>query len=450
MEGLARRLNDDASYGTSINNIYKVISFKSPENGRILEKVNPFTYSGSGTKASDNVIKVNKGSMFTMKNPDNNNIIDFYEVTDDIRLDINIAAHKDSSIDNSSYIHGKNYYVYLVFDKNESEPKFLLSLNSTSPSTSNGSYSTYRKIGGFHVGTIRCTTPGTLEGWTGGVPIGTDGEEFGTNWEENVLHECIIHNSIWDLGFRPKCKKPGFAFTRAGIWVSIYTIGDGKVATGAKPNSLKRRNNATSDSTFYLKSPNAGGPDPVSEYGKLPLTGAEGTNAINASQLARQMGSCRLMTYHEWIAGAFGSPQATASGNDNAWANASGRLPAGCAVTTSGTFSTSGNAKYAVSADNITQCVGNVWEYLSDITFDIDGGSSTVSGDSVTTWTWANLTAKMEGDFYGGVRCGLAGGNWAASTRCGGFTFDGDTSVLAVTGGGCRFASDLECSISTH
>jgi hypothetical protein len=159
------------------------------------------------------------------------------------------------------------------------------------------------------------------------------------------------------------------------------------------------------------------------------------------------------MTYHEWIAGAFGSPQATASGNDNAWANTwgSGRLPAGCAVTTGGAFSTSGNAKYAVSADNITQCVGNVWEYLSDITFDIDGGGSSVSGDLITSWTWENLTSVLEGDFYGGVRCGLAGGYWSDSTHCGGFAFVGNDSVLYVNGdNGCRFASDLECSISTH
>jgi len=173
----------------------------------------------------------------------------------------------------------------------------------------------------------------------------------------------------------------------------------------------------------------------------LPLTGTEGLNAINASQLAKQVGA-RLPTYYEYIAGSYGTPQGR-DDNDYAWSKTSNtdRYVTGCSVNSVGEYSNTGNVKYAVSADNITQCAGNVWEYLSDITFDIDGGYSTVSGDLVTSWKWEDLTSVLEGDFYGGIRGGLAGGHWNNSTHCGGFTFAGDNSVLSVNGyRGCRFA----------
>jgi len=447
MNNLKRRENRDASYGISINNVYKIIPYKVPDasgselEGRILEKVNPFNYSGSGTKAMDNIMRVNKGTLLTLTNPVNNNVIDLYEVTSNILLDISDTNCKDASlISANDYIHGTDYYVYLIWDPDKDEARIVLSRRSDKPQRSESTYyDIYLKVGGFHVGTIRCTTPGEGRALVGGVPIGDDGEEFSAGWEERVIHKTIVHNSVWDLGFRPRVEVVGAAYTRAGLWESIYQISDKSYKL--TPRELKRRDNKDSGSTLYLKSSLSDGPEPISAFGALPLTGTEGLNAINASQLAKQVGA-RLPTYYEYIAGSYGTPQGR-DDNDYAWSKTSNtdRYVTGCSVNSVGEYSNTGNVKYAVSADNITQCAGNVWEYLSDITFDIDGGASTVSGDLVTSWKWEDLTSVLEGDFYGGIRGGLAGGHWNNSTHCGGFTFAGDNSVLSVNGyRGCRFA----------
>lgn len=466
MNGIVKRENNDSGYGTSINNIYKMMSFKEPEGefARILEKKDWNSYSS-------NIITVKKGSMFTMTDPADANKLAFFEVTQDI--DLNIASAegtdgfcRDATIDSSTYnTQGLDYYVYLVWDptlnSNAGGPRFVISTQPVTPKlNSSDPFSIYRQIGGFHVGTVRKTNDRFTDrnkGRVGGVPIGTDNNEFGTNWISNVLHKQIIHNSVWDLGFRPKTRPVvklndgsdavttgfGFVYTRAGIWESIYQIGDASKAKGVAGKSIVNRDgSAISSNSKYLKS---SGPTPVSAYGMIPLTGTEGTSHVVAVQLAHQMGGCRLLSYDEWIQGAFGSPQATSSGNDNAWANASARHTTGCAVNQSGVFTDSAdNVRYAVSADNVTQCVGNIWEYLSDITFDYLSTGESV-GSSVTGWGWCGKTSVTEGDFYGNVRTGLAGGGWGDSTRCGGFTFSGDNSVLDVNGNrGVRLASETE------
>lgn len=466
MNGIVKRDNNDASYGTSINNIYKMLSFKEPDGefARILEKKNWDQYNS-------NIITVKKGSMFTMTDPSGANKLAFFEVTQDIDLDIATAEGtdgycRDATIDSGVYnVQGLDYYVYLVWDptlnSNAGGPRFVISKLPVTPKlNSSDPFSIYRQIGGFHVGTVRKTNSRFTDrnkGRVGGIPINSSGVEFGTGWESNVAHKQIIHNSVWDLGFRPKVRPVvklndgsdavttgfGFVYTRAGIWESIYNIGDAGKAKGVAGSSIVNRDgSAVSSNSKFLKS---SGPTPVSAYGMVPLTGTEGTSHVVAVQLAHQMGECRLLSYDEWIQGAFGSPQATASGNDNAWANASARHTTGCAVNQSGVFTDSAdNVRYAVSADNVTQCVGNIWEYLSDINFDYLSTGETVGG-TVSSWGWSGKTSVTEGDFYGNVRTGLASGRWTYSTHCGGFTFIGTNSVLYVHGShGVRLASETE------
>jgi formylglycine-generating enzyme required for sulfatase activity len=69
----------------------------------------------------------------------------------------------------------------------------------------------------------------------------------------------------------------------------------------------------------------------------------------------------RLLTYQEWIQAALGSPQGTPSGNLNAWTAGSDRQ-------------VTGFVERAVSSVGCRDCVGNVWEWLSDL---IASGSGT-------------------------------------------------------------------------
>jgi formylglycine-generating enzyme required for sulfatase activity len=108
----------------------------------------------------------------------------------------------------------------------------------------------------------------------------------------------------------------------------------------------------------------------------------------------------RLLTYQEFIQAAMGSPPGTSSGNLNAWTASAER-----------TFT--GFVERAVSSIGCRDCVGNVWEWLSDLI---------ASGSGTEMWQ-----DSMPGQGFGqmwlfennNVRALLAGGSHFNGSLCG-------------------------------
>jgi hypothetical protein len=146
-----------------------------------------------------------------------------------------------------------------------------------------------------------------------------------------------------------------------------------------------------------------------SRYGCLPVTGSEGLNKYNYNELAMRQGM-RLLNYTEWLASAFGSPLGENGNNNYAWAKTTNTAKTftGCQVNTStGTFdNVSGVKPYAISAKNIVDAVGNVYESLSEQSTDT----------SSTSWAWQNVLGSNQGQAYLGFNKGLkgafCGGRW--------------------------------------
>ena len=271
----------------------------------------------------------------------------------------------------------------------------LVSENATFPNGYNANNS--RKIGGFHYGTIRKVTPeGDL--W---IPIDSNGVKFGssgTKWQDNVTLG-IVPNSVWDLKNRPRVLFGGLVKV-GGLWLSIYQ------ASAKAAITFMSGTNGLHVAAGALQS----------KYGQLPVTGTEGCNQYNFNELARFSGM-RLPIYDEWLLGAFGSPEGTDSGNNYGWtatAN-SARTRTGCMVNPStGQYDVSSGIKpYAVSAFNLCDCAGNVWEWCADTLQRVDAFS----------YAWYdNLGAGM-GDLYAQSQYNpikpIAGGNWGNGARCG-------------------------------
>ena len=160
----------------------------------------------------------------------------------------------------------------------------------------------------------------------------------------------------------------------------------------------------------------------------------------NFNELAQRQG-LRLLSYTEWLASAFGSPQAENGANNYAWAKTTNTAKTftGCQVNTStGAFDqVSGVKPYAISAKNIVDCVGNVYEWTKDNSLDF--GS--------TSWNWQNVLGAEQGQAYlpnsGGLRAFICGGYWYEGVHYGPRTVIGNTSPWDVTANiGSRLACD--------
>jgi len=104
----------------------------------------------------------------------------------------------------------------------------------------------------------------------------------------------------------------------------------------------------------------------------------------------------RLPTYNEWIRTAVGSPQGLAGSNTNAWSASTDKQAAGF-------------VERAVSSIGCRDCVGNVWEWLSDI-IATGGGTEAWSNPMAgqgQIWTYGNLRALIAGgSYFNGALCG--------------------------------------------
>jgi hypothetical protein len=343
----------------------------------ILEKKNPFVYPSS------DVISVKQGTIIAMFN----SLWRTFEVHQDIEL-----GAGDMDIGGSFQV-GKDYYVYLVDDGVGGQ--LVISANSTFPDGAAADNS--RKLGGFHFGHIRCVNSRYVPIDSNGVVYGTTG----TAWKNNVTIG-IVPNSVWDLKNRPNCSPEGMVLV-GSRWVDIYQ------ASVAETITFESGTNGLFVANGFLQS----------KYGQLPVTGTEGLNWYSFQELATRSGK-RLQTYGEFIQGAAGNPGGQDAADDYGWTKTSNsaRARTGCNVNAStGAYAPAGGIKpYAVSAYNIVDAVGNVWEWTDELTIRQDS----------TSWNWQNVLGADKGRAYLPNNIGMSafrcGGDWGNGVNCGGRT----------------------------
>jgi hypothetical protein len=133
--------------------------------------------------------------------------VEYYNTEEDTELDVEALLDTGSSL-----TAGKDYYVYLV--KNGDDTEIKVSLNSTYPSGSDANNS--RKIGGFHT---LCVDAGTISGH----PL--------SGYSAGDILPC----SVWCLAHRPVANPEGMVYVKEiDLWVDIYLqSGTYNVSTGA-------------------------------------------------------------------------------------------------------------------------------------------------------------------------------------------------------------------------
>jgi len=313
---------------------------------------------------------------------------------------------------------GTDYTMYLC--KSGQQPEICFSKNNTFPAGFNANNS--RKISGFHFGTIRKVSNDGL--W---VPVDSAGNKFGSsgiNWKDNVTLG-IIPNSVWDLKNRPKTLFGGLVKI-GNVWVSIYQ------ASAKAAITFMSGSNLVHVAEGELQS----------KYGQLPVTGTEGLCQYNFVELAHRAGM-RLLSYQEWLTAAYGQPQGEDGADNYGWTKTTNtaRTRTGCRVNpTTGAYDTAAGIKpFAVSAKNVVDCAGNVWDWLSDYSNRHDAGTG--------SWTWYDQLGSGMGKIYAWKTDGfvalIAGGNWSHGVYCGARTVDTSACPWYVhTSLGSRLACD--------
>jgi hypothetical protein len=342
---------------------------------RILEKKDPFIYP-----SSDKII-VRQGTIVALFN----GLWRSFEVHNEIELGV---ADLDTG---ASFSVGTDYYVYLVDDGTDGV--LVISANSTYPSGASADNS--RKLGGFHFGHIRCVNSHYAPIDSNGVVYGTTG----TAWKNNVV-VGIVQNSVWDLKNRPNCSPEGMALV-GNRWVDIYK------ASVAEAVTFENGSSGLFVANGLLQS----------KYGQLPATGTEGLNWYSFQELAARSGK-RLQTYGEYIQGAAGNPGGQDSADDYGWTKSSNsaRARTGCKVDPStGLYdAVSGIKPYAISAHNLVDAIGNVREWVDELTVRQD----------TTSWAYQDVLGADKGRAYlpnaSGLSAFLCGGYWNGGVYCGG------------------------------
>jgi formylglycine-generating enzyme required for sulfatase activity len=328
-------------------------------------------------------------------------------------LDLNAVSFLDTG---GQFNVGWDYYIYLCLGDN-GDPEIVISANSTYPYGFTAQNS--RKIGGFHYGHIRHVSDDGK--WIPVDSAGTKRGGTGTIWQQNVS-VGIVPNSVWDLRNRPACAPEGMVKV-GNKWVDIY------ISSAAE--AIVMEGSGLSVISGKLQS----------KYGQLPVTGTEGLNWYGFSELASLAGKW-MMTYSEWIAAARDNPQGEDGADNYGWTKTSNtaRQRTGCNVDASGNYVEGGGVKpFAVSAFNIIDAVGNVYEWLDEQTYRQDGGN--------TGWAWRNVLGTGKGQAYLYNDLGLvsliAGGGWYVGVYAGTRAVSADYYPWSVhTAFGCRLACD--------
>lgn len=343
--------------------------------GVILEKKNPFSYV-------TNVVTVKSGSVLTIKN---GGAWKSFRVEADVDL-------SETDLDAGTFEVGKDYYVYLVDDG--ADGQFIISLNTTFPAGHSADDS--RKIGGFHFGYVRKVSSDGL--W---VPVDSEGTKFGAGsvgWKDNVT-TGIVPNSVWDLVNRPKCSPEGMV--KVGhIWVDIY------MASAAESITLEGGTNGLHVASGRLQS----------KYGQVPVSGSEGLNWYGFNELATRSNK-RLLSYGEWVKSAYGNPQGLDGADTYGWTKTtnSARARTGCRVnaTTGAHDAAAGIKPAAISAFNIVDAVGNLYEWLDELSNRHDS----------TAFAWQDVLGSGKGQAYlpnnVGMVAYIAGASWDGGVLAG-------------------------------
>lgn len=425
MENL-RQMLDDIDEASVANIFGGMPSYHTPDGVMLeLKEALPWKQSVYGINPDGyNAILLKKGSAFTV---DDGTKVRRIVADQDIiispkaMLDVNIGKESDLT----ELEHGTDYYIYAYVSGDTSNAvDIVVSKSSTYPDDESGSSpytaSNTRKIGGFHFGTVRVVSQN-------GSPVDGSGTEFGTTspiWKQNVIDGMVVPNSIWDLcdtdggriphrdgtvmigGSWKSSNEGDFTghYSKKGgrFWCDIYLVSkdSGTIGFSRSPS----------------RSPIKGDGKLVSAYGKPPASGSEGLCGYNFIELAKKDG-LRLLSYHDWLQVAYGNPQGEDSNDNYGWTATSNisKTYTGCSVSVSnGSHSSDGEKPYAVSAWNVCDCVGDVWEWLSD--FAQKGGTGTIgwhnvmSGDEVGQIfedSDTSLTQLIAGGSYNfGVKCG--------------------------------------------
>lgn len=449
MENL-RQMLDDIDDATVANIFGGMPSYHTPD-GVMLEpkEALPLTQSAYGTTPDVyNAILLKKGSAFTVDDGTKvRRIVADQDITINPKamLDVNIGKESDLT----ELEHGTDYYIYAYVAGNTSNAiDIVVSKSSTYPDDESGSSpytaSNTRKIGGFHFGTVRVVSQN-------GSPVDGSGAEFGTSspiWKQNVIDGMVVPNSIWDL-----CDTDGGRIPHrdgtvmiGGSWKSSnegnltghYSKKGGRF--WCDMYLVSKDSGTISFSQNTSRSPVKGDGKLVSAYGKLPATGTEGLCGYNFIELAKKDG-LRLLSYHDWLQVAYGNPQGEDGDNQYGWTKAANtaRTYTGCSVDTSdGSHSAGGVKKYALSAWNVCDCVGDVWEWLSD--FAQKGGTGTFSWHNVMS---GDEVGQIHEDADNALTQFLAGGYWHNGVLCGCRTlYLDDYPWIVSTPNGSRFARD--------
>lgn len=344
-----------------------------------LTKSNPYSWN-------DNTLTLKDGCAFAFRV---GNSWKFIENMGDIKIRVEDYLDVPGALK-----YGHDYFVYLVLDK--AQVGIVISENSTWPEGYDDE--TSRKIGGFHFGAVRVVSDDGLC-----VPVDGEGNKFGSSkviWQKNVT-KGIVPNSVWDLANRPRTLFG--SMVKVGlIWVSIYQ------ASMKYPFSFMDGNSLTHVAEGELQS----------QYGAYPVSGIYGLCQYNFTELSERAGM-RLLTYQEFLMAAYGAPQGHDHDNEYGWTDVDNKVRArcGCSVDLeSGNYDPKNGAKpYAVSAMNVVDTTGNVWEWLGEYTNRHDAAS----GD----WTYYDQLGKDMGQIYGWKTDSFsslaAGGHWHRGSYCG-------------------------------
>lgn len=388
MENL-RQILDDIDEATVANIFGGMPSYHTPD-GVMLEPKETLPLTQSIYKLqldTYNAILLKKGSAFTVDDG-----VKVRRIVADQDITINPKAMLDVNIGKESDLteleHGTDYYIYAYVAGNTSNAiDIVVSKNSTYPDDKSGSSpytaSNTRKIGGFHFGTVRVVSQN-------GSPIDGTGVEFGTSstiWKQNVIDSMVVPNSIWDLCDTDGGRIPhrdgtvmiggSWKSSNEGIVVGHYSKKGGRFWCDIY--LVSKDSGTISFSKNSKTSPIKGNGKLVSAYGKIPITGAEGLCGYNFIELAKKDG-LRLLSYQDWLQVAYGNPQGEGNNANYGWTSTisavTARTYTGCSVNPdTGGHIANGAKQYAVSAWNVCDCVGNLWEWLSD--FAQKGGTGT-------------------------------------------------------------------------
>jgi hypothetical protein len=224
--------------------------------------------------------------------------------------------------------------------------------NHTTPPVTNA-----RKVGGFHY-----------------APGSNATAQAGGNTTPQ-----INSYSFWDLNFRPNCPDPrGMALVADSFWADIYLCGVDHITNGTS-----KYNVSIADGSAPPKIPTIFGGNGTTAYAN-----GQWFNFMEVLTSYRK----RPISYHEFIALAYGTTENTSSG--------------GTDVQTTGVTGTGATSQWNVftSKWGVIQSTGCVWTWGSD-TF----------GNFGTSWT----TTGDRGEQFGGAGAARFGGNWNASSNSG-------------------------------